>query len=239
MYYYILDYNQNQHFTNFQKKLKDILTNLNISGEMAISSPARSAEELAQMAIERGYTTVVAVGGDLLVNRLASILATSQVALGVIPYNVSQEIAELFSGNDLKNACMGLKQRKTQLIDLGLIKPNKYFLSSIDIFTEKSIKSIIEVDDKYSLEGEIYQLTISRQLKTHLFTAKDEPKKKWWKRETAIQDLTKFQAKDFLNIYTAAPVSVMINDFEIAKTPIKASIAKEVLKIIINRDTIN
>ena len=209
---------------------------------MAVSSPARSAEEVAEMALERGYTTIVAVGGDLMVNRLANVLAGTQAALGVIPYELSPEIGQLFCGSDLKTACNGLKQRKTTFIDLGTISPDKYFLSDIYIKTEKPVRLNLDVDDKYTINAEIYDLNITRKLEVEFLTQQIGQASSWWSRanKTNNSSVTKFQAKKYLDIATNNPVSVYINnDFEVVKTPIKVSRAKEVLKIIVNRDTIN
>ena len=128
---------------------------------MAVSSPARSAEEVAEMALERGYTTIVAVGGDLMVNRLANVLAGTQAALGVIPYELSNDLSQLFFGQDLKTACQGLRQRKTSFIDLGTIAPDKYFLSDISLRLEKPVKINIDVDDQFTLAAKIYNLNIT------------------------------------------------------------------------------
>ncbi len=241
MYYYILDYIQNPKFNNFQKNLRQILTNLNISGEMAVSSPARGAEEIAEMALDRGYTTIVAVGGDLLVNRLANVLAGSQAALGAIPYNLSGELTNIFCGQDVKTACQALRQRKTTMIDLGLIAPNKYFISDISIHTEKPVRLKLEVDNEYALTADIFDLNINRQLDVQFYTGKTQISTSWWSRKSQNDDLlTKLMAQKSLHLHTVSPVSVVINnDYEIVKTPIQVSRAEGVLKIIVNRDTIN
>ncbi|MDO8513080.1 MAG: diacylglycerol kinase family protein [bacterium] len=239
MYYYILDYAHNQRQTNFHKKLKQVLSDLNINGEMAISSPARGPEEIAQMALDRGYTTIVAVGGDLLVNRLVSVIAGSQAALGVIPYDLSSDLGDLFCGNDLKGACLKLRQRKTHLIKPGLMHPNTYFLSNISVKAEKPIKTILEVDEKYALEAVINDLSISRELQGQFLTVGTEHKSPWWKRSTKKDDkLSVFQASSSISISTLAPISVTICDYEVAKTPTRLSQADEVLKIIVSRDII-
>jgi diacylglycerol kinase family enzyme len=240
LYYYILDYVQNPKFTNFQKKLKQILTNLNIAGEMAASSPARSAEEVAQLALERGYSTIVAVGGDLLVNKIASVLAESPAALGVIPYNLSPELGSLFCSLDLKTACLGLKKRKTALTDLGVILPNKYFLSDLVIKAEKPFQTILEIDNSYALESSIYHLQVGRDLRSSFITLSQKKHSRWWqRRQIPESNITKFQSLERLNVSTASPISVTVAGFELIKTPVKVTTAKEVLKIIVNRDTIN
>jgi diacylglycerol kinase family enzyme len=241
LYYYILDYIQNPKFINFQKNLRQILTNLNISGEMAVSSPARGVEEIAELALERGYTTIVGVGGDLLVNRIANVLAGSQAALGVIPYDLSQEVADIFCGQDVKTACQGLRQRKTAMIDLGFIQPNKYFLSDFSIHTEKPARLKMEVDGEYALTAHIFDLNITRDLKTEFLTEQVQASTSWWsKKKINDSAITRLQAQKSIHLHTASPISVCINsDFEIVKTPIQISRAEGVLKIIVNRDTIN
>ena len=115
-------------------------------------------------------------------------------------------------------------------------------MSDIYIKAENPVRLNLEVDDKFTLNAQIYTMNISRKLEIEFSTEQSNQTGSWWGRTKKNHEaiVTKFQAKKHLDITTAMPVSVYIeNDFEIVKTPIVVSRAKEVLKIIVNRDTIN
>ncbi len=64
MYYYVVDPPNNAQTPKIAQRLQELITPLGISGEIGIASPARSAEELTYMGVDKGYTTIIAVGGD-------------------------------------------------------------------------------------------------------------------------------------------------------------------------------
>ncbi len=239
MYYYIVDYNQSAPFQNMQKKIKQYLTDLNISGEMSLCSPARSAEELAQMALERGFNSIVGIGGDELINRLANVVATSPAALGVIPYGLSDAIADIFGVKNVKSACHSLKQRKITSIGLGHILPNKYFLSPLEILTEKPMDYHLEIDGKYMLDARSEYIVITPNLRLDLYSEMPVVSKSFWRSsKPSSVDKTSIGAVR-LSIQSVSPISVLSAGFEIAKTPLDLTFTKEVLKIITNRAKIN
>jgi diacylglycerol kinase (ATP) len=61
--------------------------------ECATTERPGHARELAQMAVERGYERVIAVGGDGTVNEVANGLAHSATLLGIIPAGTGNDVA--------------------------------------------------------------------------------------------------------------------------------------------------
>jgi diacylglycerol kinase family enzyme len=92
MYYYIFESAKNTSQKNLHEKIKDYLGFLGIAGETMTVSPARSVEELTQMGIEKKYSTIVAVGGDVLINKIASLIQGTEIVLGIIPIEASEQI---------------------------------------------------------------------------------------------------------------------------------------------------
>lgn len=64
-----------------------------INYTIAITSGRGDAKGLAKKAIEQGYNTVVAAGGDGTINEVASALIGTQVALGIIPLGSGNGLA--------------------------------------------------------------------------------------------------------------------------------------------------
>lgn len=132
MYYYIIEFGKGK-FINRQEKIKDVLGNLGIAGETITPSPARTIEELTHLGVVKGYSTIVAVGSEALVNKVITVLASEQLAkdtvLGVIPDDFTSPLAKYLGVHDLDGACQTLKYRKVETTNLCLIEPNKYFLT--------------------------------------------------------------------------------------------------------------
>lgn len=88
--------------------------------DILITERGGHAHELARSAIERGARIVVAWGGDGTVNEVASALAFSPVALGVIPSGSGNGLARMFLlPSDPEAAIPRLLNGRDQLIDLG------------------------------------------------------------------------------------------------------------------------
>lgn len=247
MYYYIIEPSRGKIGIRYQEKVKDILGDLGIAGETVSPSAARSIEELTHLGAVKGYSTIVAVGSESLINKVITVLATEKIAkeavLGAIPDDFTSTIARRIGVNDLYSACNALKFRKLETINLCLIEPNKYFL------TEAIIESFRNKEVFFSME------TI---------------KGKAWARKVVIrpgleiklydQSLEGGLVKKFLNwlfgkkekdIYTSSFVTKRIR-FEserenlaikvsgeiVAKTPATFSNRPRLLKMIVARDRI-
>lgn len=240
MYYYIIEPPLNFNLPPFQQKLRAILDDLNINGEIALASPARSAEEIARMGLDKGYSTIVAIGGASLVNRLASLIAKTEAALGVIPLRLSAEIGNLFGGLNLKQACQTIAKRQIATIDLGHIAPSKYFLSDLIIQPPAPTPISINVDGRYELKANITKMIISSNLAVSLETEPASQSPTFWRRFKNQPNNTNqslFQAQS-LQLFTPEPTNMVVCGTVVAKTPADITREPKVLKIISSRDTI-
>src|SRR5688500_15715671 len=114
MYYYIVDPPQSAQTPKIAQRLQELITPMGISGEIGIASPARSAEELTYMGVDKGYTTIVAVGGEHLVNIISSIVineSKERIAIGIIPLDAGRIIPLLIgvANNDMRSAAEVIK----------------------------------------------------------------------------------------------------------------------------------
>lgn len=175
MYYYIIDpQNIDQRtFERVQNQLYSSLSEHKISGEMTRVTSLRSIGQLVESAVQRGATTIVAVGHDNTVQEIINAVGEQDLAVGYIPL-LPSEISEIIGAGDVVNACRILAQRRTEVLDLGRIV-NNYFFTKVSInktleslqaksifsfskFSEAaSLKSIpikLEVDGLYQAEFE-------------------------------------------------------------------------------------
>lgn len=148
MYYYIMETAGKKE--SELEKIKDILGDLGIAGETVSPSPARTIEELASLGIVKGYSTIVAVGSERIVNKVVTALINQtinkEVALGVIPDNFSSNLSKQIGVENQKDACVALKLRKLQTIDACEVAPNKYFLTEATIEVNRGTDVYMTLD---------------------------------------------------------------------------------------------
>jgi diacylglycerol kinase family enzyme len=243
MYYYIME-SANKKNLVWQEKVKDILGDIGIAGETVTPSAARTIEELASLGLAKGYSTIVAVGTEKIVNKIVNCIINQKenpdVVLGIIPENYDSPLAKMIRVTDLKSACNTLKYRKLQSADACFIEPNKYFLTEAILSSGKPL-------DAYLITPEIKagvvfdKIVIKPGLEIDIFDSSpvSQPKKIFgWlfgkKEETHGHSYfhtnrAKIEAVD-------GGVAVKAEDEIIAKTPIICHNRPKALKIIVARD---
>ena len=88
----------------------------------------RHAAELARDAVRDGVPVIVAVGGDGTVNEVASAVAGSSSAMGIVPVGSGNGLARhLGIPQDVKQAVQKVLAGQTVLIDYGLLNRKKFF----------------------------------------------------------------------------------------------------------------
>jgi diacylglycerol kinase family enzyme len=122
------------------KKITAKLESLRILGEVAKANPVQRPEELCQIGLNRGYTTIVVIGADTTINNLAPLIANKKATLGVIPLEKNSSFWNLLGCTNWEEACEILPKRKLDIFDLGHIKPDRYFLTYINIAPEENKK---------------------------------------------------------------------------------------------------
>jgi diacylglycerol kinase (ATP) len=133
MYYYIINpASGGGRINKIQDKLKDRLKELGIAGEFVKSTGPGDIAKLTKMAIEKGFKTVVAVGGDGTINEIINAIGDSGVALGIIPLGNTNELANMLGIGDWQTACNILAARKIEEVDLGLVN-DKVFVTAASI----------------------------------------------------------------------------------------------------------
>jgi len=191
MYYYILNPAAGGGRINkIQDRLKSRLKELGIAGEFVKSIGEGDVTKLARLGIEKGFKTIVAVGGDGTINEVINGLTNTNVALGIIPIGNSNELAKTLGINDWQAACNILAARKIEEVDLGKIG-KKFFVTSVNIGFEaessglryddqnvfqkiksfqkafswatkyKSQNATLFFDDKYSVETDFFNIQVS------------------------------------------------------------------------------
>lgn len=245
MYYYILEPLKGQLNSRNVEKIKDVLGDLGIAGETVTPSSARSIEELAHLGAVKGYSTIVAVGSEALVNKVITVLASESLAkdtvLGVIPSDFTSALASRIGVSDLRSACNALKFRKLETMNLGLIEPNKYFLTEAVIESSRN-KEIFFSMDKIQGKASAKKIVIKPGLEVILIDQ--------YLEGTTVLKFTRWLfGKKEKDIYTSSfethrirfesereNLPIKVSGETIAKTPATFSNRARLLKIIVARD---
>ncbi len=246
MYYYIFESPKNSSERTYYERIRDIAREFSIAGEVTQSSPARSADELTQMGINKNYSTIVAIGSDEHVNKVASQIVLSNppfpLAMGIISTDSKSMLHERWGFKKPEDACETLKYRKLERFDVGLIEPDRYFLTSAKIECSKPSRITLEVDrwkaeaiiDRIEISGNLYIL-LERFLKegSGLKAAFN-----WLVgKESIAADRSVFKAK-IIRLSSQHPLPVMIGNEVVAKTPINIYRKLNALNIITKRDKV-
>lgn len=157
MYYYVINPAAGKGSINqIQEKLRTRLRELGIDGEFAKTTGPGDATKMAKMAIEKGYNTVVVVGGDGTVNEVVNGITKENVAVGIIPIGTSNLLAHRLGITGWQQACEVLAARR--IASFGLIAAGqKFFLSTLTLGFETDLDKEVETAADTSLTGRLGQ----------------------------------------------------------------------------------
>ena len=246
MYYFLFDQvNSSKQRSDFEK-IKDIAREYQILSTSANVSPARTALELVEDAINKNYTTIVAVGEDTLINDVVTaiirLVDRENIALGIISTDPNSLLYEKWGFKTFEEALETLKFRKLERFTIGMIEPNHYFLSSARIECTKPTRFEIEID-RFKVEAVIDRLEISNNL--YILLERYGREKSiikstfnWLQgKESTYADRSVFKGK-IIKISSRDKIPVLIGKREVAKTPVNVFRKINALNIITKRDKV-
>lgn len=132
-YFYLYDtYLGDRSYANQLIKLETTLTDLGLQGRIARLTILKSVRDLVEGAIREGADTIVAVGNDATLSKVAEVLARhTKTTLGFIPLGqTEQHMAELLGVPTGTLACHVLSGRLVERVSLGQVN-KQYFIQSI------------------------------------------------------------------------------------------------------------
>jgi diacylglycerol kinase family enzyme len=245
MYYYLFEPTQNSTTKRWQTRLKEKLSNAGIAGEYVTPSPARSIDELVQMGVDKGYSTIVAIGDDLFINKVASYLIVhslkadrDKIVLGLAPTNKQKSFFGQFGVTQSDEVLINtLKTRHLIPTSVGLVQPNKFFLNPIKITRPQPFTSQL-ITESYRAHLSTTQVTITTEgIVTVAPLAAKKSFLSYVKNLFGKYDSTQstFSANQ-AQLESQEPIPVYLEGEVIAKTPISFQIVPKLLHIIVSRD---
>lgn len=249
MYYYIFEPVKQSYQRKLQEKVKRLVLNLGISGEIVSSSPARTINDLVDIALTKGFTTVVCVGNDLFINKVLSALllkvdlSDSKIAFGIVPLDYKDSFfAKKLKYQTPEDACQCLRYRNLKSWDVGFINPSKFFLSPLMARTENPVTLKIILPDyelmssftKLSINTDLIVNWIDESIDNNLFS---RIRKYLFNQNIINTNVSKIYCQT-VKIITDPSIPIYLESEIIAKTPIQVKVFRDYLQVIVNRDNI-
>jgi len=142
MYYFILNpVAGGGKLTRIHNKLKQRLSSLNLIGEFMKTSGEGDGESLARLAVKKGYSTIICVGGDSTVSEVLNGVVGSDVTIGIIPIGHNNIFAKKMGiPTNWKDAISVIQARFKDSFDVGkIIESRQYFFLSAGFGAETSL----------------------------------------------------------------------------------------------------
>lgn len=246
MYYYIFDQPQGSNEYQRTAEIKERLNTLGIAGEMATPTPGKGVQELVQIAVQKRYATIVAVGGITLINQVARAIEPYDVVLGIIPLQENPAIFELIGSDSWQAAADQLKKRRWRHIKLGLMQGDICFLTPATLSTGKDKVMQLKTPD-FQLSDADLEITITPLrteqeqadgaliLEMHKQTAKKAGflEKLRGPVKTA-QETSRFYLDSF-TLETQEPAQVSVAGEVLTTTPLTCTTQSKPLRLIVAR----
>jgi hypothetical protein len=216
-----------------------------ITGEMASPSATASLEDLVTRAADKGFNTIVAVGGDVFITDAAKLLARSDIAFGAIPVDASAAMHDVFGVTTTDQAIISLKQRKVTEASIGIISPGKVFLTGATITSRSPIPITVE-SKTFRADGTFTELIIEREdrvaVRFHDRSMSTPPVKRllfWLVGRQLPETAETVLRAPMLTLTTPEALPVLSLGQELAKTPCKVRVVPGALKLIQARATLS
>lgn len=242
MHVYIYDSRlENTKYHSILAKIETRLTDLGLNGRIVRLNPMHNLERTIRDELKQSCT-IVLVGNDDLINSAISILANHEAVVGIIPIGKeNNSIAESLGISPEVAACDALAARRIINTDLGIAN-GSVFLNQLYI---KTNHALIDIDDNLSLEIEAQTEIIISNFNSIAQTEENISDPEDGLLELVINTLVKkplFAKAEMSHSYLQKNNFLINGEFEAIldnctnlKAPITISVAKNALKIIIDR----
>lgn len=239
MYCYVFESPNSPRLRRLDDEIITKLRGYGISGEVVFANPARPAREITKVALKKGYSTIIAVGSDRVINGVVEAVQSTKAAMGIIPINAHPRVKELIGTIDPFEACEILRHRQLINTDVTFIDPGQHFLTEakVEITGEQPVRvhvddAIIEtrVTDLILLGNGTIELIDSRLGRSILTRSVD-----WLLgKDNPPANISRLKGK-YIKVETLKPLPIKIGTDIIGKTPFIAAVKPKCLKLITKR----
>lgn len=141
------------------EKVTRFLLELGVNVDVALAHPVAEAVPIVKKAVKKGYSTVIAMGGDGTISAVIRGLVGSDVHLGIIPAGTENDIAtSLGIPDDLEEACALIASDHTRDLDLAQISTKEKKKFVFFMVTTVGVTSTLYPDVKDVPHGDLSNL---------------------------------------------------------------------------------
>lgn len=249
MYFYLYDdFLSEKKYKSALDKIENRLTDLEMKNRTGKLSILKNIKEMIGDEINKGATTIVAVGDDQTIFKTINVLAYyPEVTLGIIPIGPQNNIAKIFGIPLEEDACDVLSSRIIKKLDLGKIN-HHYFISEVSF---PGSSAIINCKDKFTIrptaEAEVriynfnfrdnFYFTNPQDGVLELFVNDKKPSflsKRFLRTEK--RDLSLFSIQEVEINSEREPIKITIDQQQTIKTPAHVTILPKRLKVIVGKN---
>ncbi len=250
MYLYVHDsFIQKPKYAKAIDKMEIKLISLDIKGSVTKLNTLKSITESIRLHTHENIHTVVAVGDDQTLFRVINALVTldKKITVGYIPIGENTNIAETLGvPKDIEKACEVVSSRITRPFDVGKINEKIFFKNILLTTSPETImttpkysiqfldNNIVSIQNFSPTKNNVFGLGNPMDGSLDLFVFEQEKKffhKKKINTQLSISDIT-------ISSDSNKPVSIIIDDGEIIKTPAHIEVLHNAIKIIVGPDRV-
>lgn len=238
MYYYLFEAQRGPKEYERAAQIKELLANLGIAGEMATPTPGRSVEDLVASAISKRYSTVIAVGGIELVNRVAHALEPHDAVFGIIPTQEHPDITALIGVSDWKSAAEQLKRRRWRPVRMGSMNGGQFFILPARIEIPEDAAFTLSAKP-FSLSGVGQEISVVAADTLEVRVGAAPARKQGFLRslfgKTEAETGESHFSLDSFEITCEREAPVKVAGTTVAMTPVKFGLQEKELKLIVGK----
>lgn len=240
MYLYIYDScTKDKKYKNIINKIENRVVDLDIKGKIFQLNLLKNVSEFVREEMKRGAHTVVVVGTDKTFAHTLESVISQNIAIGYIPIDPKSKFANFFGIPTGELACNIVSGRIIKQIDVGQIN-QKFFLHSIVLNSTENL--VVKIDD-FKIRPEIGdKITIKNiDLENDDEICKSDPTDGVLEMiiekpgnvfaKTSTHSL--FKTKNISILSEAESVPMTFDEYQSINTPVKISVAKEKLNVIV------
>ena len=252
MYYYIFDVRKCKNRRQIEA-IKDRLSQLGISGEFVVPDRIRPAKDLAEQGVFKGYSTIVAIGADDLIDEVAAVMLSRQQAFGVIPFGASENISKIIGAETWEDAATNLRFRRITETHVGIINEQNVFFSYCKIGLERPAAITVEFED-FLLQARARELYVANHfpgmkkkdpLKLDVIMKSTDPAngsiwnrlKKIISNTYVVRDIDlSLIRSDGVRIFSSRQLSIFVDGRLFAKTPATFGVSQKTIRLITKKN---
>lgn len=250
MYYYLLEQRPSERLKRTNDRLSDQLTDTGIAGEMVSQSALKTIPDLLDIGLEKGYSTIVAVGSDRHIHEVIRGLMRygreDRPVLGAIPTDTNSLVANLIGAPNLVGLLGALKLRRLVHASLAQISSptgdGQYLLTQATLQPPRPMEVIATIETaQVRTRSRLVMVTGDGQLEIHSVvsgTRRVGRALAWLVGVTLPEQTVSLFHGQTIELASEIPVPLVGYGQTLTQTPCMIQIVRRALKLIVVRATV-